>query len=189
MDSHIMVGVTPGRERESGGFADVDEAGRGRDRFGSAHLLASAFIVRRRRRTRELRPERNERSRQSSVRLTHARSSGAAACFASRCPSRSHAAPGSPRYPRSCGRTTYPECGCQKCGTSVCRGRPDETSRAAEADRSRLGSGLLLRSLWRLLSIDGGHDGSMSPCSGTPPLGDASDEAVDHPADLIELRV
>jgi hypothetical protein len=134
-------------------------------------------------------PDRNERARQSSVRLTHARSSGATASFASRCPSRSHAAPGSPRYPRSCGRTAYPECGCPKCGTSVCRDRPDESSRAAEADRSQLGSGLLLCSLWRLLSTDGGHDGSMSPCSGTPPLGDASDQAVDHHADLIELRV
>jgi hypothetical protein len=29
LDSHIMAGVAPGRETESGGFADVDKAGRG----------------------------------------------------------------------------------------------------------------------------------------------------------------
>jgi hypothetical protein len=103
LDSHLMAGVAPGREPESGGFADVDKAGRGGSRVGSAHFFASALIVSLRRRTRKLRT-RIERARQSSFRLTHARSSGATACVASRRP-RGHVATSSPRYPRSCGRT------------------------------------------------------------------------------------
>jgi hypothetical protein len=76
-----MAGVAPGRETESGGFGDVDKAGQGGFRVGSAHFFASALIVSLRRRTRKLRT-RNEWIRQSSVRLAHARSSGATACVA-----------------------------------------------------------------------------------------------------------
>jgi hypothetical protein len=106
LDSHIMTGVAPGRETESGGFADVDRAGRGGFRVGSAHFFASALTVSLRRRTRTLRT-RNEWVRRSIVSPSHATEiewrHGVRRVTSPTRPRRS--APDASRYPRSCGRT------------------------------------------------------------------------------------
>ncbi len=45
LDSHIMAGVAPGREPESGGFADVDKADSASDRLiSSLRRSPSAFV-------------------------------------------------------------------------------------------------------------------------------------------------
>jgi hypothetical protein len=145
LDSHLMAGVAPGREPESGGFADVDKAGRGGSRVGSAHFFASALIVSLRRRTRKLRT-RNERVRQSSFRLTHARSSGATACFASRRTRVVHAATplptllatreaaGAPRA-RSSRRAVGPRRQAIPASRTPCRAMTSRSERSSALDR------------------------------------------------------